>query len=122
MLECRLKLRSTWVPIINDHDESNDIKHVPQPPAVNVTGPHPVYRQQRRPLRQSRDLQKAFFQHASRADKGVSAARMVISLKMLNEPRMVESICGHLPAEIRVQSIKRVTKNFNSKNNCIAST
>jgi len=66
--------------------------------------------------------QKAFFQRASRTDKGVSAARMVVSLKMLNEPGMVESINSHLPADIRVQGIKRVTKNFNSKNNCDART
>ena len=34
----------------------------------------------------------------------------------VNEPGMVESINSHLPADIRVQGIKRVTKNFNSKN------
>lgn len=30
--------------------------------------------------------QKAFFQRASRTDKGVSAAKMICSLKMLDDP------------------------------------
>ena len=39
-----------------------------------------------------------------------------ILILAVNEPGMVESINSHLPADIRVQGIKRVTKNFNSKN------
>jgi tRNA U38,U39,U40 pseudouridine synthase TruA len=30
--------------------------------------------------------QKAFFQRASRTDKGVSAAKMIVSLKLLDDP------------------------------------
>lgn len=57
--------------------------------------------------------QKAFFTRASRTDKGVSAARMVVSLKMLQENDTVEKVNQHLPPDIRLQGIVRVTKNFN---------
>eukprot|EP00096_Caligus_rogercresseyi_P010752 TRINITY_DN4010_c0_g2_i1.p1 TRINITY_DN4010_c0_g2~~TRINITY_DN4010_c0_g2_i1.p1 ORF type:complete len:372 (-),score=101.70 TRINITY_DN4010_c0_g2_i1:468-1583(-) len=65
---------------------------------------------------------KGFFQRASRTDKGVSAAKMVVSLKMLNEENSIPKINSILPPDIRVQAIKRVTKNFNSKNSCDART
>ncbi|XP_040579191.1 pseudouridylate synthase 1 homolog isoform X2 [Lepeophtheirus salmonis] len=65
---------------------------------------------------------KSFFQRASRTDKGVSAAKMVVSLKMLNEDGTRDKINAKLPSDIRVQDVKRVTKNFNSKNSCDART
>ena len=57
--------------------------------------------------------QKAFFTRASRTDKGVSAARMTVSLKMLAEQEMVAAVNSCLPADIRLQALVRVTKNFN---------
>jgi len=63
--------------------------------------------------------QKGHFQRASRTDKGVSAARMVISLKFLtldeDREETIRRINAKLPACIRVQTIKKVTKNFNAK-------
>ena len=40
----------------------------------------------------------------------------------VHESNTVHSINTHLPPEIRVQAVKRVTKNFNSKNNCDSRT
>jgi hypothetical protein len=42
--------------------------------------------------------QKAFFQRASRTDKGVSAAKMIVSLKLLDDPGTIrkESISSAL--------------------------
>ena len=57
--------------------------------------------------------QKAFFKRASRTDKGVSAARMVVSLKMLPDTSLVTEINNHLPPDIRMQALVRATKNFN---------
>ena len=76
--------------------------------------------------------QKAFFTRASRTDKviklpsilylffltnfivkGVSAARMVCSLKMLQEKDSIEKVNEHLPPDIRLQAVVRVGKNFN---------
>lgn len=63
--------------------------------------------------------QKGHFQRASRTDKGVSAARMVISLKFLtldeDREETIRRINAKLPTCIRVQTIKKVTKNFNAK-------
>ncbi|KAJ4448987.1 hypothetical protein ANN_00379 [Periplaneta americana] len=61
------------------------------------------------------------FQRAARTDKGVSAARQVVSIK-LPEDTKVESINDHLPAQIHVLAIKRTTKGFNSKSSCDART
>lgn len=57
--------------------------------------------------------QKAFFTRASRTDKGVSAARMVVSLKVLQEEDTVAKVNTHLPPDIRLHHIVRVGKNFN---------
>merc|ERR1712037_384105 len=57
--------------------------------------------------------QKAFFKRASRTDKGVSAARMVVSLKMLPEKTLVKEINNYLPADIRMHAMVRATRNFN---------
>jgi len=71
--------------------------------------------------------QEMFFQRASRTDKGVSAMRMIISLKMLynetNVQETVSKINSFLPSgTVVVNDIKRVTKNFNCKNACDART
>ena len=56
---------------------------------------------------------KAFFSRASRTDKGVSALRMVVSCKMLQEPDTVARVNSFLPPDIRLQHVVRVGKNFN---------
>jgi len=67
--------------------------------------------------------QKAFFQRASRTDKGVSALKMVVSLKLpIDEPDMVEKMNELLPSDIRLNSVVRVTKNFNCKSAADART
>ncbi|XP_014607264.1 PREDICTED: tRNA pseudouridine synthase A, mitochondrial-like isoform X1 [Polistes canadensis] len=67
------------------------------------------------------NLRSFNFQRAARTDKGVSAARQVVSLK-LPETVNKDSINDCLPNEIRVFGIKRVTKGFNSKINCCGRT
>jgi len=66
--------------------------------------------------------QKAFFTRASRTDKGVSAARMVCSLKMLQEKDSIEKVNEHLPPDIRLQAVVRVGKNFNCQQQADART
>ncbi|XP_011633417.1 LOW QUALITY PROTEIN: tRNA pseudouridine synthase A [Pogonomyrmex barbatus] len=61
------------------------------------------------------------FQRAARTDKGVSAVRQIVSLK-LPEKADKTVINEFLPEVIRVFGIKRVTKGFNSKNQCDART
>ncbi|EZA52822.1 hypothetical protein DMN91_001883 [Ooceraea biroi] len=61
------------------------------------------------------------FQRAARTDKGVSAIRQIVSLKLPENPDKAV-INQHLPDVIRVFGIKRVTKGFNSKNQCDART
>ncbi|XP_077286222.1 pseudouridine synthase 1 isoform X2 [Arctopsyche grandis] len=61
------------------------------------------------------------FQRAARTDKGVSAVRQVVSLKMPNEVDL-SVINQQLPPDIRVFGMKRVTKGFNSKEQCDART
>lgn len=65
---------------------------------------------------------KAFFVRASRTDKGVSAARMVVSLKMLQEVDTVEKVNSFLPSDIRLHHLVRVTKNFNCQSQADART
>ncbi|XP_045503850.1 tRNA pseudouridine synthase A isoform X1 [Colias croceus] len=65
--------------------------------------------------------QNAQFQRSSRTDKGVSAARQVVSLKLPLEVN-TEEINKRLPECIRVFGIKRVTNKFNSKSKCNART
>lgn len=65
--------------------------------------------------------QQAQFQRAARTDKNVSAARQVVSLK-LPESIDIEAINKDLPDVIRIFSVKRVTKGFNSKTSCDART
>jgi len=66
--------------------------------------------------------QKGFFQRASRTDKGVSAAKMVVSLKMLHDENTIERTNEVLPPDIRLQGIVRVTKNFNCQSAAEART
>ncbi|XP_065218514.1 pseudouridylate synthase 1 homolog isoform X2 [Planococcus citri] len=61
--------------------------------------------------------QLVHFQRAARTDKGVSALRQVINLN-LRDGVKPEDINQHLPEQIRILAIKRVTKGFNSKNSC----
>ncbi|XP_049776844.1 pseudouridylate synthase 1 homolog isoform X1 [Schistocerca cancellata] len=65
--------------------------------------------------------QQIQFQRAARTDKGVSAARQILSLK-LPEGANTSDINKHLPDQIRVFAIKRTTKGFNSKSACDART
>ncbi|CAG0882174.1 unnamed protein product [Darwinula stevensoni] len=62
------------------------------------------------------------FQRAARTDKGVSAARQVVSIKMVVEEDTLERMNALLPAQIQVQAIKRVTRGFNPKTKCCART
>ncbi|XP_013173177.1 PREDICTED: tRNA pseudouridine synthase A, mitochondrial-like isoform X1 [Papilio xuthus] len=65
--------------------------------------------------------QNAQFQRSSRTDKGVSAARQVVSLKLPLEID-IEEINKRLPENIKVFGVKRVTNKFNSKIKCNART
>ncbi|XP_018319729.1 tRNA pseudouridine synthase A isoform X2 [Agrilus planipennis] len=66
-------------------------------------------------------MQTIQFQRAARTDKGVSAARQVVSLK-LPETVDLDKVNSFLPETIRVFAAKRVTKGFNSKAQCSART
>lgn len=68
------------------------------------------------------DMKKMSFQRCARTDKGVSAAGQVVSLKVRLLDEIIEKINEHLPPQIRVLGLKRVTQGFNSKNNCDART
>lgn len=65
--------------------------------------------------------QRAGFQRAARTDKGVSAARQCVSVKIPNEVD-VAAFNKDLPEDIRLFAVKRVTKGFNSKDQCDART
>lgn len=67
-------------------------------------------------------LGKMSFQRCARTDKGVSAARQVVSLKMVPEQSMLPKINMHLPPEIRVIAMKRTTRGFDAKDHCSART
>uniref|UniRef100_A0A3B4ZPS7 Pseudouridylate synthase 1 homolog n=1 Tax=Stegastes partitus TaxID=144197 RepID=A0A3B4ZPS7_9TELE len=68
------------------------------------------------------EMKKMSFQRCARTDKGVSAAGQVVSLKVRLIEDIIEKINKHLPPQIRVLGLKRVTQGFNSKNNCDART
>ncbi|XP_036974143.1 tRNA pseudouridine synthase A [Acanthopagrus latus] len=70
------------------------------------------------PENHGKDMKKASFQRCARTDKGVSAAGQVVSLKVWMIEDIMEKINEHLPPQIRVLGLKRVTQSFNSKNNC----
>ncbi|KAK4324912.1 hypothetical protein Pmani_004473 [Petrolisthes manimaculis] len=63
------------------------------------------------------------FQRAARTDKGVSAARQVVSVRLPDDiPNMVEAINKHLCSQIRVMAVRRTTKTFNCKSWCDSRT
>ncbi|XP_059214039.1 tRNA pseudouridine synthase A [Centropristis striata] len=64
------------------------------------------------------EMKKMSFQRCARTDKGVSAAGQVVSLKLRLIDDVIEKINEHLPPQIRVLGLKRVTQGFNSKNKC----
>lgn len=68
------------------------------------------------------EMKKMSFQRCARTDKGVSAAGQVVSLKLWLIDDIIEKINEHLPPQIRVLGLKRVTQGFNSKNKCDART
>ncbi|KAG8575506.1 hypothetical protein GDO81_009581 [Engystomops pustulosus] len=71
----------------------------------------------------STNLKLIRFQRCARTDKGVSALAQVISVSLFdNCANPVEVINSHLPPEIRVLGVKRVTKGFNAKLKCDART
>lgn len=65
--------------------------------------------------------QRGLFQRAARTDKGVSAARQCVSVKIRNDVN-IEELNKDLPEDIRLFAVKRVTKGFNSKDQCDART
>lgn len=68
------------------------------------------------------EMKKMSFQRCARTDKGVSAAGQVVSLKVRLIEDIIEKINGHLPPQIKVLGLKRVTQSFNSKTKCDART
>ncbi|KAM6975177.1 pseudouridylate synthase 1 homolog isoform 1-T1 [Tautogolabrus adspersus] len=74
------------------------------------------------PENHGEDMKKMSFQRCARTDKGVSAAGQVVSLKLRLMEDIIPKINEHLPSQIRVLGLKRVTQGFNSKNNCDART
>ncbi|KAJ8285832.1 hypothetical protein GJAV_G00031420 [Gymnothorax javanicus] len=68
------------------------------------------------------EMKKMSFQRCARTDKGVSAAGQVVSLKLWLIDNILDKINSHLPSQIRVLGLKRVTGGFNSKNKCDART
>ncbi|XP_068228954.1 pseudouridylate synthase 1 homolog isoform X1 [Palaemon carinicauda] len=63
------------------------------------------------------------FQRAARTDKGVSAAKQVVSVKLPDDvPDMVNEVNKHLCDQIRVMAIRRTTKGFNCKTWCDSRT
>ncbi|XP_076181208.1 pseudouridine synthase 1 [Ptiloglossa arizonensis] len=66
---------------------------------------------------QYEDIREIKFQRAARTDKSVSAVRQIVSLRLPNHANK-EEINKYLPKEIKVFGVKRVTKGFNSKNQC----
>lgn len=74
------------------------------------------------PENHGEDMRKMSFQRCARTDKGVSAAGQVVSLKLRLIEDITQKINEHLPPQIRILGLKRVTQGFNSKNNCDART
>eukprot|EP00041_Stephanoeca_diplocostata_P014629 m.272561 g.272561 ORF g.272561 m.272561 type:complete len:580 (-) comp19747_c0_seq8:1737-3476(-) len=65
--------------------------------------------------------QSCQFQRTARTDKGVHAARQVVSLKMaVDFPDMAERLNSYLPEQIRVMAMTRVPRSFNCKLQCTA--
>jgi tRNA pseudouridine38-40 synthase len=64
------------------------------------------------------DQHKVHWSRAARTDKGVHALGNVVSLKLMcpTDVDMVSETNKHLPKDILVLDMKRVTKGFNAKN------
>ena len=58
------------------------------------------------------------FQRASKTDKGVSAVRQIVSLKMDTAKEYLEALNAALPSQICVLRILRTTQSFNCKYFC----
>ncbi|VDK35476.1 unnamed protein product [Taenia asiatica] len=58
------------------------------------------------------------FQRASKTDKNVSAAGQVCAAKLPIDTLSVDKINSHLPDQIRILDVFRVTKKFNPKTAC----
>jgi tRNA pseudouridine38-40 synthase len=67
---------------------------------------------------ENRNFTKIHWSRACRTDKGVHAAANVISLKMNVLDNAAEAINAHLPQDIRVFDVYRVSKGFNSWKEC----
>ncbi|KAJ3108428.1 tRNA pseudouridine synthase 1 [Phlyctochytrium planicorne] len=61
---------------------------------------------------------KVGFFRCARTDKGVHAAGQVVTLKMRMIDDPIQKINEHLPDQIRIFDIVKVTSNFNPKNQC----
>ena len=61
---------------------------------------------------------KAGYQSCSRTDKGVSAIGNVASLKCVLVDDLEDKINEHLPDDIRITGVQRVTGGFDAKNKC----
>lgn len=75
------------------------------------------------PQNHADEMYKMSFQRAARTDKGVSAARNLLSLKMeLDENETLPKLNALLPKQIRVFGYNKVTQSFDCKTNCEART
>ncbi|XP_046851620.1 tRNA pseudouridine synthase A-like isoform X2 [Xenia sp. Carnegie-2017] len=70
----------------------------------------------------SRNYGKMAFQRCARTDKGVSAARQVVSLKMVPYKELLHDINENLDPQIRVFALKQVTRGFDCKSRCTSRT
>lgn len=62
---------------------------------------------------------RLYFQRAARTDKGVSAARQVLSINLPKDfPEKIPQVNECLPPKVRIMDAVRVTKYFDSKNYC----
>lgn len=63
-------------------------------------------------------FKKVAWDRCARTDKGVSARGNVISLRIRMVPDVVSKINEHLPEDIRVFGVHRVSYGFRAKNRC----
>ncbi|CAM1296190.1 PUS1 (predicted), partial [Pycnogonum litorale] len=67
--------------------------------------------------------QMMWFQRSARTDKGVSAARQIVSLKLpVDHDNLIETVNSNLPPQIRLVAIKQAKNKFNAKTHCDART
>eukprot|EP00762_Andalucia_godoyi_P008481 ANDGO_05776.mRNA.1 tRNA pseudouridine(27/28) synthase len=58
------------------------------------------------------------WERCGRTDKGVHALRQIVCCKLLYYESCLEELNKHLPSDIRVFGIRRVTGSFNAKRSC----